>query len=89
MFKFAKISEYKIKKIIKYFVINIIVAKTALLPGINRNTINHWYLVFRKAVYAHQMGKFEKIIRETEIDESYFGALIILCCNRRLKLRLK
>lgn len=49
-------------------------SKTAPLVGMNRNTINHWYNVFRRAIYAHQMQEFEKIFGEAEVDESYFGA---------------
>ena len=72
--KTAKISDYKLKKIIKHFCIDIQANKTAELLGINRNTINHWYGIFRRAIYVHQMKEFEKIIGEAEIDESYFGA---------------
>lgn len=70
----AKISQYQIKKIIKHFCLDINASKTARLVSINRNTINHWYMVFRKAIYVYQMKEFDKIIGETEIDESYFGA---------------
>lgn len=49
-------------------------SKTAPLVGMNRNTINHWYNVFRRAIYAHQMQEFKKIFGEAEVDESYFGA---------------
>lgn len=74
MLKYAKISQYKIKKIVKHFCHDITAGKTAGLLGINRNTINHWYGVFRKAIYAHQMQEFEKLLGEAEVDESYFGA---------------
>src|SRR3990167_1753615 len=70
----AKISNYKIEKILKHFCVDIIASKTAALVSMNRNTINHWYMVFRKAIYAHQMKEFEKIIGEAEVDESYFVA---------------
>jgi len=70
----AKISTYEIKKIIKCFCLDIIASKTAKLLGINRNTINHWYMNFRRAVYAWQMKEFEKLFGEIELDESYFGA---------------
>ena len=70
----AKISIYEIKKIIKCFCLDINASKTARLLGINRNTINHWYMNFRRAVYAWQMKEFEKVIGEVELDESYFGA---------------
>ena len=70
----AKISDYRIKKIIKHFCHDITADKTAGLTGMNRNTINHWYLIFRKAIHAWQHKEFEKIIGEAEVDESYFGA---------------
>ena len=81
----AKISHYQIKKIIKHFCVDIPASKTAILLGLNRKTINHWYMIFRLAVYAHQMNEFGKIFGEAEIDESYFGARRI----RGLKVKLK
>jgi hypothetical protein len=72
MLKEAKLSSYKIKKIIKCFSLDITASKTAKLLGINRNTINHCYNVFRRAIYAHQYKEFKQIFGETEIDESYF-----------------
>ena len=57
-----------------HFCLDITANKTALLVSLNRNTINHWYMIFRRAIYAHQMQEFEKIIGEAEVDESYFGA---------------
>jgi len=74
LLKQAKISKLKIKKIIKHFCVDIIASKTAALLGINRNTINHWYGVFRLAIYAWQMKEFERMFGEVEVDESYFGA---------------
>jgi transposase len=70
----AKLSQYKIKKIITHFCIDIPASKTALLLGLNRKTINHWYNNFRLSIYAHQMKAFDKIIGKVELDESYFGA---------------
>ena len=69
-----KISTFKIKKIIKHFCLDLNASKTAKLVSLNRNTINHWFNVFRVAIYAHQHKEFEKIIGEAEVDESYFGA---------------
>ena len=70
----AKISTYKIKKIIEFFSEDILASKTSSLLDINRNTINHWYNIFRLAIYAWQSREFEKIIGKAEMDESYFGA---------------
>lgn len=74
MLKNAKLSTFKIRKIIKHFSFDLNASKAAGLLGINRNTINHWYGIFRRAIYAHQMQEFEKIFGEAEVDESYFGA---------------
>lgn len=51
------------KKIIKHFCVDIEAAKTALLLGINRNTINHWYLIFRIAIYDHVEVGYNKHFR--------------------------
>lgn len=73
MLKHKRLSTFKIRKIISTFCADINASKTALLLGINRNTINQYYKEFRLAIYAHQMKEFEKIIGEAEVDESYFG----------------
>jgi len=51
-----KISDYKIKKIIKCFCEDIPASKAAGLLDINRNTINRYYNLFREIIYKHQMG---------------------------------
>lgn len=81
----AKISTFKIKKIIKHFCLDITASKTAPLVYVNRNTINHWFNIFRRAIYAHQYGEFEKIFGEAEIDESYFGAKRVRGYRGKLK----
>jgi hypothetical protein len=74
MLKHARISPYQVKKIIKHFCYDITASKVAGLLGINRNTINHWYLRFRTVIYAQQQKEFEALLGEAEVDESYFGA---------------
>ncbi|MCX6813582.1 MAG: IS1595 family transposase [Candidatus Azambacteria bacterium] len=81
----AKISTFKIKKIIKHFCLDITASKTAPLMNVNRNTINHWFNIFRRAIYAHQYREFEKIFGEAEIDESYFGAKRVRGYRGKLK----
>ena len=81
----AKISHYKIKKIIECFCLDFLASKTALLLDLNRKTINHWYTNFRLAIYAWQMKEFDKMIGETEVDESYFGAKRIRGFRGKLK----
>ena len=49
-----KLSDYQLEKIIKHFCVDIEASKTALLTGFNRNTINHWYGIFRHEIYRYQ-----------------------------------
>jgi transposase len=74
MLQRKRLSTFKIKKIISTFCADITASKAALLLGINRNTINQYYNEFRRAIYAHQVKRGEKIFGEAEMDESYFGA---------------
>jgi len=66
--KSAKISDYKLRKIIKHFCLDILADKTAFLTGVNRNTVNRWYLVFRKAIFAWQYREFEQIIVLVKVE---------------------
>lgn len=68
-----KISDYKIKKIIKCFCEDIPASKTAKLLEINRNTINRYYNLFREVIFTHQMRESGHFTGEIECDESYFG----------------
>lgn len=70
----SKLSQYKIKKIIKCFSIDIDATKTALLLNINRNTINRWYGIFRQEIYEYQVNQKNLLYGSIEVDESYFGA---------------
>lgn len=74
MLRNRKLSDYYIKKIISCFCIDIPASKTALLLGLNRNTINRWYGLFRRAIYCHQAALKDKLVGRVEVDESYFGA---------------
>lgn len=73
--KYSKLSNYKIKKIIKCFCIDIDATKTAELLELNRHTINRYYLIFRKLIYLHQTIELSKLIGDVELDESYLTRL--------------
>jgi hypothetical protein len=53
--------------------VDLTASKTASLLGINRNTINRYFNLFRQkiAVIPHNQKLFSG---EVELDESYFGA---------------
>ena len=67
------LSDYKIKKIMDCFCVDIRASKTALLLGINRNTINRYFNQFRKKIAASLSGASGLFFGEIECDESYFG----------------
>ncbi len=68
------LSEYKVKKILWHFVVDVTATQTSELLGINRNTVNRYYTLFRKIIYCYQQERFEKVVGSVELDESYFGA---------------
>ena len=67
------LSDYKIKKIMKCFCLDLTASKTAALLGINRNTINRYFNLFRSQI-AVDYGVSQPFAGEVELDESYFGA---------------
>ena len=68
------LSDYKIKKIMRFFCADITASKTAALTGINRNTINRYFNLFRLKIAASTGGKGRLFSGEIELDKSYFGA---------------
>ena len=72
--KSSKFSDYKIKKIIYHFCVDIDATKTSLVVRVNRNTVNRFYSLFRTVIWYHQIQEFERVITgEAEMDEAYFG----------------
>ena len=74
MLKKAKISNYKIKKIIRCFCLDFTATQTGKLLYFNRKTINIYYNIFRNVIELNQKNEFQKLIGKIELDESYFGA---------------
>jgi len=81
----AKISKYKLKKIIRYFCLDIQADKCAILAEVNRNTTNRWYMVFRQCVYSNRTKERRSLTGNIEVDESYFGASRVRGWQGRLK----
>lgn len=70
----AKISNYKIKKIIRCFCLDFTATQTGKLLQFNRKTINRYYILFRNVIALNQKNEFQKLVGKIELDESYFGA---------------
>ena len=70
----AKISQYKIKIIIRHFSVDIEASKTAYLTRTNRNTVNRYFNWFRQVIYQQRTKELRQLVKgEVELDESYFG----------------
>ena len=72
--KYQKISDYKVKKIIRCFCSDIDATKTAEILCLNRNTINRYFKLFRETIYQKQRSDKVKFFGEIELDEAYFGS---------------
>ena len=73
-YRYAKISERKIRQIIKYFALDLTANKTALLTGLTYKSVKQIYLKIRIRVaeQAERASPFTDC--KIEVDESYFGA---------------
>ncbi|MFH1832531.1 MAG: IS1595 family transposase [bacterium] len=74
MLRNVKISKLKIKKILLHFSEDITASKTAILIGVNRNTVNRYYSLFREEIFKASIKELKLLDGEFECDESYFGA---------------
>lgn len=75
MIPYSKLSLHILKKIIKCFSLDLDSSKTSKFLGLNGNTIDHYFNIFREVIYGHRMEQFQKKIWwAIEADESYFWA---------------
>jgi len=70
--KYSKVSEAKIREIIRYFAVDLTAVQAAELSGLNRNTINRLYGAFRARVQSASAQE-SAVHGIVEVDESYFG----------------
>jgi transposase len=67
------LSEYRQKKIMWAFAVDLTATQTAHFLGLDRKTVNRYYSLFRTAVHAHQRQQIVALMGVVECDESYFG----------------
>ena len=73
MFKWSKLSAYRVKKIMECFCLDLSATQTGLLLRMNRNTVNRHYLLLRRAIARDRMERARTMRGVVEVDESYFG----------------
>jgi transposase-like protein len=71
--RYAKISTFKIRNLLKCFSEDLPASKTASLLGLNVNTAERYFNLFREKIAQHSIEE-AKFSGEVELDESYFGA---------------
>jgi len=60
MLKYCRLSDYKMKKIMRCFCVDIPATKATLLLNMNRNTTTRFFRLFREAICYHQEKEFIK-----------------------------
>lgn len=72
--KYSKLSNYQIKNILRCFCNELTATQASKQLGLNRNTIDRYFNIFRQKVAAYQEEQRHKFRGSIEIDESYFGS---------------
>ena len=71
--KGSRISERKIREIVRFFAADLTALQTAELSGLNRNTVNRHYGALRKRIHTACEAQ-RPFFGVVEADESWFGA---------------
>ena|SRR5690606_17884100 len=69
----ARISDRKIRQIIRLFALDLTAVQIAELTHLNRNTVNRYLTMIRRSIALHWESE-SPFAGEVELDESYFGA---------------
>lgn len=81
--KYSKISDYKIKKVLKCFTNDLTAKDAAKELGLNRNTINRYYKIFRTRLLA-SMFIDNDFGNKHFLQEENFPFFNILCPNGQI-----
>ena len=71
--KRARISEAKIREIVRYVAADLTALQAAALSGLNRNTVNRLYRGVRERMLLACEAQ-RRLFGVVEVDESFFGA---------------
>src|SRR5687768_3663506 len=69
----SKISERKMRQIVKYFALDLTASKTAELVKMTRASVSHIFVKMRVEI-AQECERASPFGGTVEVDESYFGA---------------
>ena len=71
--KRTKLSNYKIRQIVRYFLADLTATTTAKLLNLNRNTVSRIFNLIRDSLLDSLDATDPPFSGEVELDESYFG----------------
>jgi transposase-like protein len=72
-YRCSKISERKIRQVIRFFAHDLTASKTAELSGLTRRSVTVLFVKIRLRI-AEECARASPVAGEVEVDESYFGA---------------
>jgi transposase len=73
MFKWSKLSNYRVRKVVECFCLDLTATQTAGLWKLNRKTVNVLYQRFRLLICLQRLKERRAFRGVVEVDESYFG----------------
>jgi transposase len=69
----SKLTHFQTDRLLEHFVAGTPARTAALLVGVNRNSVNLFYMKIRTVIYENLYEEMEEFEGEIEVDESYFG----------------
>jgi transposase-like protein len=70
----SRISERKLREIVRYFSVDLNAVQIAELSGLSRQSINKYLAAIRYRITEHCQQEAGQLVGQIEVDESYFGA---------------
>jgi transposase len=71
--KYSKLTHNQTNKLLEHFVAGTPARTAALLVGVNRNSVNLFYMKLRTVINENLHEETDEFEGEVEVDESYFG----------------
>ena len=73
--KYSKLTDFQTSRLVAHFVAGTPARTASLLVGVNRNSVNLFYMKMRVLIYENLFEEMEEFEGEVEVDESYFGGV--------------
>lgn len=78
MFVYKRLTTTKLNKIFLCFTEDLTASSTAKIVGVNRNTVNRYFMIIREKLVRHSISEYNKIKHENPISGLHFEAKTVL-----------